>query len=162
MLKRTDILLMLLYVEGKSNKRNETVKGRLKLMKLAFLLKEEEDVGKNSKDFYSFEALNYGPFSRRLMEELNELVQRNLIEEKSREVNTLTDSKMTRLDYKLTKKGIEHIQNVMGELNQEVISKITRIKKKYNKMETERLLTYVYSNYPEFTTKSKIVNDVLA
>ncbi|MBU7046115.1 MAG: hypothetical protein HXS54_06720 [Theionarchaea archaeon] len=80
MLSRKGLLLLLLYAKGKSDEINEALKGRLKLMKLAFPLEKEGDIGKYSKDSYHFEVLNCGPFSRELIQELNVLVKEDLIE----------------------------------------------------------------------------------
>lgn len=164
MLGRRELLLLLFYAEGWSGKVNEEIKGRLKLMKIAFLLEEEGDIRKYFEDFYQFEPLNYGPFSRELMKDLEMLIQEGLIREKSSEVNTVIGSKMIRSNYELTEKGIEYAEKIKKEDPEsvEIIIKISEIKKRYNRIDTERLLTYVYSKYPEFTTNSKIVDDILA
>ncbi len=160
MLDKRDFLLLLLHVKGKSDKANEVVRGRLKLMKLVFLLDKEENIREYSKSFYEFESLNYGPFSKELLQDLDVLVQEGLVEEKSQEVNTPIGSIMRRSDYELTEKGIELVETIAGDAS--IIEKITRIKKKYNRMDTEKILTYVYTKYPEFAKNSKIVDNILA
>lgn len=158
---RKDILLLLFWVEGKAGRMSGKIEGLLKLMKLAFLLDKEANIKESLEDYYTFEALNFGPFSNELMHDLETLKEEGLIEEEVRNVNTEINIKMIRSDYKLTRKGNEYVRKFIEKIDPAIIEKITAIKGKYNIMGTEKLLTYIYWGYPEFARESKIAADVL-
>lgn len=81
---RKGFLLLLLYAPGASQAINEPIRGRTRLAKLLFLLKEEkwaaDGLGQLAIDFYTFEPDNYGPFDTRILDDLEFFRSINFIE----------------------------------------------------------------------------------
>ena len=72
-----EIILLLLYAKGKTNKLFEPIKGRTRLMKMIFLFKEElqKAFNKNSVIDFSllsdFSAYDFGPFSFEVLNDID-------------------------------------------------------------------------------------------
>jgi uncharacterized protein YwgA len=76
-------------------------------------------------------------------------------------VSLATDSFEERR-FALTEEGLKRIQKFLqDEEYSSVIDGIKRIKSKYSNYSLRDLLRYVYSKYPEMTTESEIIREVL-
>lgn len=138
-------ILIFLFASGNSKKKyNEPVIGKTRLVKELFLLRE---LGK-IKDMYEFIPDKYGPSSNELIWDLDILIRDKLIQEYPHPYGT---------QYLLTRKGLEKAQEF---INDTIKTKIENIKINYNNMPLNKLLVYVYSAFPRYTTKSIIKEEL--
>lgn len=178
--EKTDLLLLLLYSKGQSGKINEPVVGITRLMKLLFLLNEEQKF-----DQFNFEAYKMGPFSSEVYPELEFLqsfptpekplvLSKNnidhqtsitpenlrIIEEALEQESALTTDEINK-PFTLSDIGVK----VAGELWQQVSSddqsKIEQIKSKFGSLTLKELLRYVYKTYPKMTINSEIKDQLV-
>ena len=83
---RKDILLLLLYSPGVSDRINEPIIGRTRLVKMLFLFKKEamQHFSKGTlisdENFYQFFPWNFGPFSSQVFDDLTFFLLRGFIE----------------------------------------------------------------------------------
>lgn len=180
---KSDLLLLLLYSKGRSNKHNEPIRGITRFMKLLYLLDVE---GKFDKNFY-FEPYKMGPFSSEVYPELEFLKsyptpERPLIETKKdrggsnlftqEQIKIIEDISLEGEDEPLSYSEI-NTEFSLSDLGEKVACKlwdqlkndqkttIESIKTKYGGIPLRSLLKYVYKNYPEMTTNSEIKDQVL-
>jgi uncharacterized protein YwgA len=179
-------LLMLLIGLDEKGLADGSVSGITRLQKLLFLFENE---GKAvAEDPFAFEPYKAGPYSPKVYDDLELLENLGLIkteptaesslDEKS-DIDRLTfddliggfeeiqgarpaaDSFEERKFY-LTAKGKRRVEELlMGHKNDDTVSGIRRIKSKYSRYSLHDLLRYVYTKYPEMTTESEIVDQVL-
>lgn len=129
---------------------NQPIRGKLFLQKEMFLFSFELE-SDNLKHLLNFEPHNFGPYSKKLELELTEMINEGLVQVSERE-----DTKI----YNLTKKGQEYFENIV-RLDNSMLNGINKLKLGSERLGYKGLLRYVYFNYPKFTTKSKIKNEVL-
>ena len=126
-------ILLYLFIFG-------AMKGRTRFEKLLYLQKEELRFVKGN--FYSFQWYHYGPFSKELLDDLNDLQDENLISVEAREVDM--NSGIAHLYiYRLTSKGKELIPGILQEFPPETLKKLENLKR-FNAMPLEKLKEYVY------------------
>ena len=100
---------------------NGVIEGRTRLEKLVYLLQNISRV-----DFtYRFIPYHYGPYSRELVEDLDQLNEFGLIEEVVSPQETVT-----RYDYVLTTEGEQLAKEIESHLSKE---ETTNLKREYNK-----------------------------
>ncbi len=185
---RKDVLLLLLYSPGKTDKHNEPIDGRTRLTKMLFLFKEEAlkyfraGTKISSENFYEFFPWNFGPFSRDVYDdltffELHDFITRNESEEETlpeaaaewdRWLNLSkadsgddTYSEYDEQEFKLTPKGEAFAKSLYDSLTAEQRQLLKSFKAKLVKTPLKAMLQYVYTNYPSQTTKSQIKEQVL-
>ncbi len=185
---RKDVLLLMLYSPGKGDSPNEPVAGRTRLTKMLFLFKKEalKPFRKGTKisdeNFYEFFAWNFGPFSRDVYDDLTFFELRGFIQKDSTEVETYPEAAaewdrwldMSRSDsddellseyddaeFSLTTKGTEFTESLYVSLSNEQKKLLKAFKAKLVSSPLRAILQYVYTTYPESTTKSKIKEQVL-
>ena len=110
-----------------------------------FLLLKETIFQKG--DGYEFKLYYYGPFSRELEIDINELVESGLV----------VDSQ----GFRLTSRGFRDAQALWNEQDQTHRTALSRIKEKYNRLSSDKLLDYVYGKYKKYTVKSVVLLDNL-
>lgn len=142
---RQFIPLALLY-----EAEDQSIEGRTRLQKLAFLTREElvdEDI-----DVHEFIEYDYGPFSKELLDDLEELESQGLVNIQ----RNPTFGGNTRYDYQIEDDGIEIFEAAEDAIDD--ISTIHQAAKKtideYNSMSLRRLLNYVYEEFPRFQEES--------
>ncbi|MBU4373405.1 MAG: hypothetical protein KJ714_02985 [Euryarchaeota archaeon] len=170
------LLVALLYAKGVSGKINEPIRGITRLEKLVFLLQKE---GK-FKEFYEFEAYDYGPWSGDIHDDIETLEEGKLAKIQTEKVKVFaevsdekecvehetfdeesaypTEVKL----YSLSDNGLRAGEKVFEQLTLEERQKILEIKRKYNSIPLVDLLKYVYTKYPEAATESKIKEKILS
>lgn len=182
---RKDILLLLLFAPGVNNEVNDSIVGRTKLVKAIFLFKKEvwkafkKDIELTDENMYEFFAWNYGPFSKQIYDDINFFLLRNFIEVTSVDGDMILEE-AAEWDYWLKSTGSN---DEVNEFNEEAISLtelgkkftsqlyesleanqknlLSEFKKRIQTIQLRALLRYVYSNYPEETTKSQIKEQIL-
>lgn len=143
--ERKKEILMLLYAQGNSEKINEPIEGSIKLMKELFLL--EKEFGMN---IFGFIAYDLGPCSFQVYVDIDSLKEEGFVNESS-------NKGKKHKTYSLSQHGINITEKLFEDLDNDVKSKILKIKKEFNSMNTHNLIVYVYKNYPEFTARSKYI-----
>jgi uncharacterized protein YwgA len=136
-----------------------TVKGRTRFMKLLFLLRYE--LGVKTGNFPKFRAWIYGPFSRELAEDLEELRDSAFIIETPVPIRTGEfQEEESSSEYRLSSKGEKLASDIMNGLTKSELEKLNRLVP-FNRMPLKDLLKYVYRRYPKFISRSEIVGRVL-
>ncbi len=183
---RKDIILLLLFSPGKAQENNEPVSGRTRLMKLVFLFNKElksklsslKDISADRE--HIFKAFHFGPFSKEVFDDIQFLENVGLIEEESGGELSMAELSESQLFYddillqyigsqeesvdysepvfKLSDKGIDFVRQLYDQLKPKEQMKLKEFKGTYNSIPLSTLLRYVYKNYPESATESKIRN----
>ena len=180
--KRGHLLLLLLWASGKRGITGESIQGRVRIMKLLFLMKMDAGLDRYVSDYYAFAPYKLGPFEKAVYDDLDALVERNLIERKPAEENQLGlesrllkeleieesidfDRMKSNAIYTLTDIGKKYAQAYAKgaeKLDATIVDNIRYIKSTWASQPLKRLLKYVYEKYPEYTTESEILEKVLA
>ncbi len=114
-------------------------------MKSAFLLQQEAGLNLG----YNFIPYKYGPFSKEVYEDLEEL-EKNLLVER---VKPKKDLEMTEI--KLLDEFKDWTERIINNLPQKIKYEIKTYTEKYGKMNLNELLDYVYAKYPKYAIKSE-------
>lgn len=124
---------------------------------MIFLLQKEldEEGEYPLDDRYQFVPYDYGPFSRPLYEDLDELYERGFINELSETVDYGDTEGQVKYQYSLQPSGVSFLEDRMSDDDfQKILQKAEQIKKEFNNMALSQLLEIVYSEYPEYTENS--------
>lgn len=121
-----------------ANANGESIKGRLKLQKMMYLLSDKIEVIKEQS---SYDADNYGPYSEVVDEEEQYLEQ----------IGVLTSSPG---EIALTKTGKEIAQELYKNEDEKTLKVLNEYKKFLNDLTSNELLAYIYSAYPDMTEES--------
>ena len=178
-----DLLIVLLYAPGKKSKEAEPIEGITRLQKLMFLL--QQDVGPKrlveEAEKYDYEAFKMGPYSKGLLNDIEELKAAGIIETKKLEY-LLTDdgdelpddsdelpdsdrdidipqSKTKRVEsyqFKLSRLGKDIGSDLWEVLPHKQRKDLEKFKSFFNSLTLRQLLIFTYEKYPEYTTKSEI------
>ncbi len=140
---RQKMLLCLIGAGGTIEQKNEPIFGSVKLMKQAFLIKNE--LG-NNKFPYNFVPYDYGPCSFEVYEDLSFFIREGLVNE---------NKKNNFSTYSVASSYEELVKKMINNLEPEVREVILKIKKQFNKLSYYALIYYVYQKYPQFTKASR-------
>lgn len=182
---KKDILLLLLYSPGSTDKINEPIKGRTRLTKMVFLFKEEsfsnfiKDIPIKLENFYNFFAWNYGPFSKEVYDDLNffilndfiksELTSEETFPEAAEETQHYIDQyiydnsdsyEYQEEEFTLSQKGTSFTSKLFEQLSNNQKDILRHFKANYVEMPLRALLRYVYKKYPNQTSKSTIKHKI--
>jgi uncharacterized protein YwgA len=188
---RKDVLLLLLYSPGKGKSVNEPIVGRTRLVKMLFLFKMEamahfrKGTEINDENFYEFFPWNFGPFSSQVYDDLTFFILRGFIEEnpdsqeeslpesaeewrhwlESGVESGAEDSEVTEYreeEFKLTDEGARWVlENLWPSLSDAQQQLLRQFKAKLAGAPLRALLKYVYTQYPNMTSQSKIKDEIL-
>jgi len=139
-----DILLLLLYLPGKTGEDNEAISGRTRLTKMIYIFEKEiKDNFDNldKKSMPEFFAYNYGPFSRELFDDLQFFINIGFIEEDEVDIE-LNNKKLNEEDYYEYKYNISE-EIGYGEIDEETIENEATL---YSYELTEKGCRYVINN----------------
>lgn len=181
---RKDIILLLLYAAGKSNKENEPISGRTRLMKLLFLFEKElldlmPSLGAVSGEVYAFNPYHYGPFSKDVFDDIAFLENVQMIEEDDEGNPSMAEIAEMRLYFdellidqmgieddqevysepvfKLTEhRGMKFARSLFDQLGNNEKKLLMDFKVEFNSLPLTTILRYVYTNYPESAVKSRL------
>ena len=140
--QRQAILLALVYYSHIVLKKSAILTF---VMKETFLLQTEAGLTLG----YEFIPYKYGPFSKEVYEDIEEL-DKNLLVEKVKPKRDIEKTEVT-----ITKDFIDWIEKIINKIPQECKGLVQTYVQKYGTLSYNELVDYVYSKYPEFTTKSK-------
>lgn len=147
-MKKRDILLALMYLP--TDKKLE-IMSPIQIMKALFLFKMELKL--SDLEFYKFEPYLYGPCSFEVYSDLASL-----------QIQRLVDAEPSFWGwkyYRLTDKGRNVAEEVVGEMDKSMLDKLHRIKNTVMSKSFMELLRYVYTKYPEYAKNSIINTEVL-
>ncbi len=181
-----DALLLLLYLDNQS-----PIDGAIRMIKMMFLFEKEiapaiKKKGLDTEKLPDFFAYNYGPFSKDVYEQLDlfssikfiridnlkakdEFIEVddwqdqpfiNEIYETDTDADFDGDGKYYR--YSLEELGANYVKEHISEnIPDESIRLLTDFKRKIVSLSPKAILKYVYTNYPDYTKKSVIKDEVL-
>lgn len=131
----------------------EPIHGRTRVQKAMFLVQQKLREEFNDDAGFEFEPYKYGPFDHGVYDALERLDQTNLIEVTSGENHhSPHDSKR----YELTEKGSSEAQQLWKNLSAQKQQLLRWVRYRQADRPLGSLLSYVYRQYPEMTTKSEI------
>ena len=148
-MKKTDLLLLLLYVHGR-----RPVVGMTRLVKLLFLAQMEalpnDPLRARGCAPFDFVAHRFGPFTVDIYDEVEFL----------KSVGMAADNGGGQLC--VTDKGCRFAeQRLLQRIPSSQIEGIEEVKKKHCDEDLNDLLNYVYTVYPAYTVRSEILDRVL-
>jgi uncharacterized protein YwgA len=139
------------------------IRGTTRFMKLFFVLKNESDFSKKElAGFYAFRPGKYGPFSRGIEQDLEELRDLGLIRMEIRKVplDEFSEESGSLHVYRLAQTRADVLQEALENLPKDVLRRLNFIIS-FNAMRTIDLLRYVYTKHPKYVRNSLIVDRVL-
>jgi len=179
-----DILMLLLYAKGATGLWGESIKGRIRLMKMVFLFNKEIrkyfNLGDNIPDaaLPDFRPYDYGPFSDKVYQDLELLVDLGFVQVKKVDGNDEEESLESQYwqvttdlpgddedsgmdEFLLTTMGKSFVKEELQWVRPEQWDGLNKFKNRCASITLNALLKYVYTKYPEMTTESKIRNKIL-
>ncbi len=188
-LKGKDLLLVLLYVNGKTDKINEPIIGKTRLTKMVFLFEKEllkKFKNINEDSLPEFFAYDYGPFSKELLDDIRFFQMIDFINEESLDYK-LTEPEIEEyiydinddigygenvdvfdvdipkeVAYSLTQKGIKFVEEkLLDQFNKDQLELLSNFKSKINKLSLNAILNYVYNKYPDSASNSLIKDNYI-
>ena len=114
-------------------------------MKSAFLLQQEAGLNLG----YEFIPYKYGPFSKEVYKDIEEL-EKNLLVER---VKPKKDIEI--IEIRLIEEFRDWTEKIIDSLPENIKETVKTYIEKYGKMELNELLDYIYAKYPEHAVKSK-------
>ena len=147
-MKKTDLLLLLLYVYDR-----RPVVGLTRLVKLLFLAQMEalpdDPLRARGCAPFDFVAHRFGPFTFDVYDEVEFL----------KSVKMMVDDDG---QFCITDKGCRFAeQRLLQRVPDDQIEGVEVVKKKHCEEELDDLLRYVYTKYPAYTVRSEILDRVL-
>lgn len=139
---RRDWLMLLLGFRGEGR---SVALDPVRVQKGMFLLAQEGGLPKAQR--YDFEPYHYGPYSFKLRNELDALVDQGLVGTK--EVPGYSWRR-----YHLTVRGLEVARVILDSADDDVVSKVRAIKKRVTGADFNNLLRDLYDEYPDYATRS--------
>ena len=140
LLKRQRVALAVLSRFGKGD--NMRV-GRIRYVKLMFLLRQERGLIDSLPNFYDFLPYKQGPYSFSLYSELGKLSQLGCLDD--------SDEK----SFSLYPDQLNSVERIFSELPESVLRAIAKIEVRCKNLDDDRLIAEVYKRYPEYTVNSE-------
>ena len=142
---RRDWLVLLLAYEGAPDGLHP-----VRVQKSLFLLAQDDEVGLDAGEAYEFVPYNYGPMSKQVYADLDELAAEGMIRRVPVEGQSWTL-------FQATPKGLESAQRLvdaMTESDVPIARRLFAIKQLVVGMTFAQLVEYVYDRFPDFETRS--------
>jgi transcription termination factor NusB len=186
--KRGDYLLMLLYADNQSPLVGRTRLQKIAfLFEKEILKKYEFDKKFELEEVMEFKPYNYGPFSGKVFDFMelfesvglveksngenpekdfdNDIFINDLLQEDDNEwaEEMLAEYKEQFIQvYALTEKGRKYVEKKLWKsLDTTKVEALNQLKRNLAEIHLKLLLKYVYTQYPNFSTESKIKEDIL-
>ncbi|MGC9111794.1 MAG: hypothetical protein ACP5JB_08065 [candidate division WOR-3 bacterium] len=184
---RKDLLLLLFYAPGRTGRFAEPLLGMTRITKLLFLALAELNLKKLTRTTYRFQPYKLGPFAPELYDDLEILIQAGLIQAVSLQPDGIpvirTDARTIqllnrlnsgitaaeRLDaaqllLELTPRGrrlARALFQIATRRQKNLAAGLKIIKTQFGSLPLTQLLRYVYTRYPEYTTRSEILDRII-
>jgi len=171
-LVKSDIILLLLAAPTRVRSATNALPGITRLEKLVFLAEQETELPKLIPEGgFSFQAYNYGPYSREIYQAVELLEEAGLLTEERVSVSNALDE-MEEISIVLDEQeGVERrfhltedgktVARFLLAQHQKVSDLLTGIKDRYAAMPLRQLIRYVYTRYPKYAEQSLIRDQVL-
>lgn len=169
-LSRPELILLLLYQPGATGNLGEQVVGRTRLMKLLFLLSQEEKIDSFLSEKQQFVPFRYGPYDADVYDDLEALEELNLVkvsgpstESRGDERDNVAEDDVYDVNtrYELTPLGESKAKELLTTAPKDVVKRITNVKTTFGTMPLVELLHYVYRKYEDYASASEIKGKVL-
>ena len=156
--------LMILLLDSMNDHR---VSGRLRFHKFLFLMIKEGNFQNFEREFH-FEPYKFGPWSSvidsyfQLLEDKKIITIHEEILEEPEDFCEWTDSEkreFIRKTYILSEKGID-IAEKLKDYYKKKLSKFSLIAANFSSITNENLVSYIYTKYPHYSSKSDIKENV--
>ena len=144
---RTEWILRLLYAPN-SRGESRPLYGVTRLMKACFLIERKLDEEFDVETDFEFKPDKYGPFDQGVYVAVEQLEERGLIRDPENGDDHDTDL------FELTDLGRAEAVDLWEDLPEGQQKLIEWVKYEHAMEKLGRLLTYVYNEYPDMTTKS--------
>ncbi len=173
------LLFLLLYAPAAESCPNAPIEGRTRLMKMVFLFEKEllaafrKDTPAAEVDLPEFTAWKYGPFSHEILNDLEFLVNRGLVDRVSG--TDPSPEELEEFSYWLDEgedtfvgeyvqetftlsptTGLHKGMQLWKELTSNQRQMLSEFKVRFTSASLDRILEYVYKTYVEFTDQSVI------
>lgn len=143
------IPLILAYVGDE-----DAIDGRTRLQKMVFVIQQELKEGNQLRDdqLYDFFAYDYGPFSKELAEEIDQMIDDDFLDEEEVEY----DEGNVKYFYELKPQGRKLVeQQLTSEDLEQFTERARQIKHRFNDdLSLPEVIDEVYAEYPEYTENS--------
>lgn len=144
------IPLALAYVGGE-----EPVDGRTRLQKIVFVAQQQliESGVFHEDQLYEFFAYDYGPFSKELAEDIDQMLEADLLDEEEVEYNEEGDVKYL---YEVNSDGRKVVEQELDTAETDaVLETVRHLKLRYNEeLSLPEVIDEVYAEYPEYAENS--------
>ncbi len=183
---RLDLLLLLLYAPGRTGRFAEPLLGMTRITKLLFLALKELKLNRLVPRHYRFVPYKLGPFAPEIYSDLELLISAGLVRAVALEPDGTpvlsTDARTirqllelnsgiataerldsARLVLELTTEGralARHLYELALRRQPGIETGLKIIKAQFGSLPLATLLRYVYTRYPEYTTRSEIVEKI--
>lgn len=151
---RAEWILRLLYAEDEYGRQNTPLYGKTRLQKACFLLHRKLNEKFDVETGFNFRPDKFGPFDPGIYDAVTFLENQEWLEADSPDEH---EERYDLVRYQLTENGLEKAANLYNELGDPQQDLVFWVKNKHALKKLGRLLTYVYNEYPEMTTKSELV-----
>lgn len=162
----SDLILVLLRGKAEQPDLQDQLAGITRLEKLLFLADQETDIRNSVKAPFTFQAYNFGPYSKEVYESVELLEELGLIREERHfeggsideleEIDTALDEKegVERRFY-LTDPG-RAVADLLIQRHPGIAGAMSEIKNRYGALPLRRLIRDVYTRYPDMASESLI------
>jgi uncharacterized protein YwgA len=142
--------LALMYVND-----GEPIEGRTRLQKMVFLMQKELEQRDQSGAIgleYDFIPYDYGPFSKKLYDDLDAMIEQEFVEDAEEPLQ----SGKVKYIYEIEDDGEDLVDSEKKTWSNAIaiFQLAQEVKEEYNFMLLSELIEYVYSEYPEYAEKS--------
>lgn len=173
-----DVVVLLLGAPSSVVTLRSRLEGITRLEKLIFLLERETSLGAYLSDDADFIAYNFGPFSPKIYQEVGTLAAAGLLTDSAAPADDATDAweRLTAIDaaqevrpedayttrnFALTELGRRYYDVLASQLPAKVLEELSGFKDRFAALPLRQLVRHVYKNYPEYTKRSLIRDDIL-
>lgn len=166
-------LLLLLHARGPQNAIDEAIRGRTRLIKLLFVVSKALD----RKPTQLFYAYNYGPFSDEALDAVEALKNQGFLEGSTTQTTerpsfddmmAIVKQKSARETsvpiFRLNPKGANAVDELLRHRPdlQAYLQTVESVKREYGRLRDDELVERVYEEFPQFTDRSLIRDEVRA
>lgn len=166
-----EILLVLLHAKGPGGRDNESIRGVTRLIKLLFVASQRS--GQAPAEL--FYAYNYGPFNDEVYDLARALESEGALageappldakpgfEDMMRVLNSKGRGQTQVPVYQLTDQGSRAALEIIDQrpYGRDLLRLVESIKKQYGALPDDELIERVYAEFPQFTDKSLIADEV--
>lgn len=129
--------------------KGQDIRGRTRLQKMVFLIQQQFGDTDELPGEYTYIPYDYGPFAKKLYDDLDFLEERDVITE-----NRVTMGDKVVYYYSLGPNADGYLSNWSSDEVNRVLDMAEHIKGDFNDVPLPSLLDYVYSEYPEYAENS--------